>query len=82
MAADRQKRGLKNETQSNRQKIKFPRAKNASPQRNAGTHDCRKKTDCRNDEEIAIHSKETYCKSTLLAWQSVLCPNEVERAPM
>jgi hypothetical protein len=71
MTADRQKRCLKNKAQSNREKTKSSWSKNSGAQSDPGTHDRREKTDCRNDEKIAIHSKETYCRSRLPAWQFV-----------
>jgi len=71
MTADRQKRRLKNKAESNREKIKSSWSKNSGAQSDPGMHDRREKTDCRNDEKIAIHSKETYCKSRPPAWQSV-----------
>jgi hypothetical protein len=49
MTADRQKRRLKNKTQADRQKIESSWSKNPGAQGNARAHDCRKKTDCRND---------------------------------
>jgi hypothetical protein len=72
MTTDCQKRRLKNKAQSNREKIKSSCTKNSGAQSHSGTHDRREKTDCRNDEKIAIHSKETYCRSRLPAWQFVV----------
>ncbi len=63
MTADRQKGRLKKKAQSNREKIKSSWSKNSGAQSDGGAHDRREKTGCRNDEKIAIHSKETYCKT-------------------
>src|SRR5206468_2073559 len=68
---DRQKGRLKKKAQSNREKIESSWSKNSGAQSGRGAHDRREKTDCRNDEKIAIHSKQIYCKSRLPAWQSV-----------
>src|SRR4029077_3635756 len=72
MTADRQKRRLKNKSESNREKIKSSWSKNSGAQSDRGARDCREKTHCRNDEKISIHSKETYCKSRLPAWQFIV----------
>jgi hypothetical protein len=40
---------LKNKTQSDCQKIKSCRSKNACPQSDPGANDCGEETDCRND---------------------------------
>jgi len=49
MTAYRQKRRLKNKTQSDRQKIKFSGSKNTSTQSDPCPHHCREETDCRNN---------------------------------
>jgi len=53
--AKRQERRLKNESQADRKKIEAHWSKHSDTQLTGRVHDCGEKTDCRNDEEIAIH---------------------------
>jgi len=46
---------LKNESQADRKKIESHRPKHSGTQLNNRVHDCCEKTNCRNDEKIAIH---------------------------
>ena len=55
MTADRQERRLKNESQPDRKEIESHRTKHSGTQLNNRVHHCCEKTNCRNDEKIAIH---------------------------
>ena len=60
MTADRQERRLKNESQADRKKIESHRTKYSTTQLNNRVHDCCEKTNCRNDEKIAIHRESLF----------------------
>src|SRR5438105_4388769 len=69
MTTNRQERRLKNESQSNDQKIKLSRSKNSRAQRDNCPPNCGQKTNCRNDEKLSIHQKQD-SKIAISAWQS------------
>jgi len=72
MTTNRQECGLKNESQSNCQKIKLSRSKNSRAQRDNCPPNCGQKTKRRNDEKLSIHQKRD-SKIAISAWQSGVC---------
>jgi hypothetical protein len=55
MTAHRQKRGLKNETGRNREKIETSGTKSSLPKRDDGVHNTGQETDRRKNEKMSIH---------------------------
>src|SRR6266567_3645317 len=58
MTADRQKRRLKNKSETDREKIKSSGVKILRPQQDRRPHDRRQKTNRRKDEKLSIHRSQ------------------------